>query len=41
MKVLILNNESDVNVSAVFDSSVIPVRFDLTGVVPGFNGWLG
>jgi hypothetical protein len=32
-----LNNESGFNNSDVFDSSVVPVRFDLTGVVPGFT----
>ena len=32
-----LNNESDFNNSDVFDSSVVPVRFDLTGIVPGLT----
>ena len=32
-----LNNESGYNNSSVFDSSVVPVRFDLTGVVPGLT----
>ena len=32
-----LNNESSYNVSEVFDSSVIPVRFDLTQIVPGLQ----
>ncbi len=32
-----LNNESDFNVSEVFDSSVVPVRFDLTQIVPGLQ----
>jgi hypothetical protein len=32
-----LNNESSFNTSEVFDSSVIPVRFDLTQIVPGLT----
>lgn len=32
-----LNNESTFNVSEVFDSSVTPVRFDLTQIVPGLQ----
>lgn len=32
-----LNNESGFNRSDVFDSSIIPVRFDLTGIVPGLT----
>ena len=32
-----LSNESGFNNSDVFDSSVIPVRFDLTGIVPGLT----
>lgn len=32
-----LNNESSYNVSNVFDSSVTPVRFDLTQIVPGLQ----
>ena len=32
-----LNNESEFNNSEVFDSSVIPVRFDLTQIVPGLT----
>ena len=32
-----LNNETGYNNSSVFDSSVVPVRFDLTGVVPGLT----
>ena len=32
-----LNNESTFNKSDVFDSSVIPVKFDLTQVVPGLT----
>jgi hypothetical protein len=32
-----LNNENGFNNSSVFDSSVVPVRFDLTGVVPGLT----
>ena len=32
-----LNNESTFNVSDVFDSSVTPVRFDLTQIVPGLQ----
>ena len=31
-----LNNENGFNNSSVFDSSTVPVRFDLTAVVPGF-----
>lgn len=31
-----LNNESGFNNSDVFDSSITPIKFDLTGVVPGF-----
>jgi hypothetical protein len=32
-----LNNESTYNVSQVFDSSVVPIRFDLTMIVPGLQ----
>jgi hypothetical protein len=32
-----LNNESTYNVSSVFDSSVTPIRFDLTQIVPGLQ----
>jgi hypothetical protein len=32
-----LNNESTFNNSELFDSSIIPVRFDLTQVVPGLQ----
>lgn len=32
-----LNNENGFNNSSVFDSSNVPVRFDLTGVVPGLT----
>ena len=32
-----LNNESTFNVSEVFDSSVVPIRFDLTQIVPGLQ----
>ncbi|MFT4847582.1 MAG: hypothetical protein ACI83B_000101 [Sediminicola sp.] len=32
-----LNNESGFNTSDVFDSSTIPVRFNLTGIVPGLT----
>jgi hypothetical protein len=32
-----LNNESGFNNSSVFDSSTVPVRFDLTAVVPGLT----
>lgn len=32
-----LNNENDYNKSEVFDSSVVPVEFDLTEVVTGFQ----
>ena len=32
-----LNNENGFNNSSVFDSSTVPVRFDLTAVVPGLT----
>ncbi|GHC64752.1 FKBP-type peptidyl-prolyl cis-trans isomerase [Ulvibacter litoralis] len=32
-----LNNDSDYNRSEVFDSSVVPIEFDLTAVVTGFQ----